>query len=109
MLTFKKFLSIIDEDVAIDKMVIDIQTAISQIDNQINQRTQPLLAQKQQLQRRLGPILKKKQQEDAKTAKEQPQQGTNQQNPMLARTATTTPGSPGAATPGSMATSAPTR
>ena len=103
MLTFKKFLSIINEDASTDKMVADIQAQLGQIDTQIAQRTQPLLAQKQQLQRRLGPLLKKKQQDDALAAKKQEQQpqAVDQQNQMQARPATNTPGSGQAATPGS--------
>ena len=51
MLTFKDFLSIINEDASVDKMVADIQTAIGNIDTQLNQRTQPLINQKIQLQK----------------------------------------------------------
>lgn len=111
MLTFKRFLCIINEDATIDKMVMDIQTAINNIDNQINMRTQPLLLQKQQLQKRLGPLLKKKQAEDANAMKQQgqPQQSHPndvQQNQMRASSTTTTPGSNGVATPGTATSSA---
>ena len=81
------------------------------IDNQINIRTQPLLLQKNQLQKRLGPLLKKKQVEDANAMKQQgqtpQQQGNNpQQAPMRAGSTTTTPGSNGVATPGTATSSA---
>jgi DNA-binding helix-hairpin-helix protein with protein kinase domain len=104
MFTFKKFLSIIQEDANVDKMVMDIQTAISQLDTQINQRTQPLVAQKQNLQKRLVPLLKKKEQDDQRAGKEQQinqqqqQQQQNMQQP--GSNTTTTPGSTGSATPG---------
>lgn len=115
MLTFKKFLCIINEDATVDKMVMDIQTAINNIDNQINIRTQPLLLQKNQLQKRLGPLLKKKQADDANAMKQQgqPEQQGNlnntQQTSMKAGSTTTTPGSNGAATPGSIASANPIR
>lgn len=101
MLTLKKFLSIINEGASIDKMVIDIQTAINNIDNQITQRTQPLITQKTQLQRRLSPLLKKKQQNDALAAKNS-QQELNQQKQILkqGQQSVKTPGSTDAATPG---------
>ncbi len=103
MLTLKRFLSIITEDANLDKMVMDIQTAIGQIDTQINQRTQPLLTQKQQLQRRLVPLLRKKQDEDKRN-----QVQTQQDNQMNAGSnQTTTPGSSGAATPGSTNSNTP--
>lgn len=103
MLTFKKFLSIIEEDAAIDKQVVDIQTAIGQIDAQINQRTQQLLSQKQQLTRRLAPLLKRKQADDTKAARDanQPQNQNQQVDPnQQMQAGITTPGSAGAATPG---------
>lgn len=107
MLTFKKFLSIINEDISTDKMITDIQTQLSQIDNQIAQRTQPLIAQKTQLQRRLGPLLKKKQQDDAIAAKKQEQQPqqqpVDQQNQMQAKQAVNTPGGSNVSTPGTAA------
>lgn len=105
MLTFKQFLSIIEEDAALDKMVVDIQAAINQVDAQITQRTQQLIMTKQQLQRRLVPLLKKKQQEDQKAANK----GTNQDNQVQTGTNTTTPGSTGQSTPGSVATTSMTR
>ncbi len=102
MFTFKKFLSIIQEDANVDKMVMDIQTAISQLDTQINQRTQPLVAQKQNLQKRLVPLLKQKEQADQREGKAQQINQQQQQQTMQhpGSNTTTTPGSSGAATPG---------
>lgn len=101
MLTFKKFLTIIEEDAAIDKQVVDIQAAIGQIDAQINQRTQQLLSQKQQLTRRLAPLLKRKQDEDNKAARDANQPQNQQVDPnQQMQAGITTPGSAGAATPG---------
>lgn len=101
MLTFKTFLSIIEEDAAIDKQVVDIQAAIGQIDAQINQRTQQLLAQKQQLTRRLAPLLKRKQADDIKAARDtnQPQNQHVDPNQQM-QAGVKSPGSTGAATPG---------
>jgi K+-sensing histidine kinase KdpD len=100
--TLKKFLSIIEEDANVDKMVMDIQSALSQLDNQINQRTQPLLVQKQNLQKRLTPLLKKKEQDDLRMGKEQQVNAQQQQQTMQppGSNTTTTPGSAGTATPG---------
>ncbi|PPD55752.1 MAG: hypothetical protein CTY12_00400 [Methylotenera sp.] len=102
MLTFKKFLTIIEEDAAIDKQVVDIQAAIGQIDAQINQHTQQLLSQKQQLTRRLAPLLKRKQDDDTKAARDanQPQNQQQVDPNQQMQSGITTPGSAGAATPG---------
>ncbi|MGZ8924417.1 MAG: hypothetical protein ACXW2E_00905 [Nitrososphaeraceae archaeon] len=77
MLTFKKFLNIINEDASTDQMITNIQTSINQLDNQITQRTGPLLKQKEQLQKRLMLLMKKKQQSDVQNARQ-----NNQQTPM---------------------------
>ncbi len=113
MLTFKNFYTILAEDASTDQMIAQIQASLGQIDTQINQRTQPLLNQKQQLQRRLAPLMKKKQDDDAKMARQNPQQmnaARGQQQPgQQALTGTTTPGGIGAGTPGATATTTPTR
>ena len=51
MLTLKTFLRILTEDASLDKLITDIQAQMGQIDTQINQRSQPLLVQKQALQK----------------------------------------------------------
>lgn len=98
MFTFKNFLGIINEDANLDKMIMDIQAAIGQLDTKINQQTQPLLNQKAQLQRRLGPLLKNKQMEDKKTNAQNQQ--ANQQANQQSSNQTTTPGGTSNATPG---------
>lgn len=91
-LTFKTFLRILDEDVNSD--ISKLQADISMLDTEITKRTQPLLLQKQRLQKLLAV---KQRQQQAETKKQgtpnndQQQQQSNQ---------TTTPGSTGASTPG---------
>lgn len=102
MLTFKKFLDIINEDANEDQMILQLQTQLNQVESQINQQTQRLLTQKTAIQRKLNPLLKKKQ----VSAKTMDQQNPEQQ---MQAGATTTPGSTGAATPGSQASTAQMR
>jgi hypothetical protein len=107
MLTFKQFYYII-EDASTDQAIAQVQAALGQIDTQINQRTQPLLNQKQQLQRRLGPLLKKKQDDDKKMAVQNNQQQNIQQDQLRQQAAV--PGAAsGAGTPGGSATTNPIR
>lgn len=108
MLTFKDFLSIINEDASVDKMVADIQTAIGNIDTQLNQRTQPLINQKIQLQKRLSPLLKKKAIDDDVAAKKVPPGANPLAQPMQAAPQPATPGSSNNSTPG-VAQSTPIR
>lgn len=98
MLTFKVFLRIINENSDIEGAIAQIQQQMGMIDSQINQRTQSLIAQKNQLQKKLVPLLKRKEQEQ-KNMNNQPQ-NQDQNQPMQANNQTTTPGSAGNATPG---------
>ena len=108
-LSFLEFLGIVNEDAASD--VVQLQTKIGAIDAMINQRTQPLLQQKTQLQKMLA-IKQKQQQDEVKRAGNTatPQQPVNgAQQPAMTANRTTTPGGSGSGTPGGQApTVAPT-
>lgn len=93
-LSFKQFLSIMDEDIQQD--VNKLMADISMIDTQISQRTQPLAARKAQLQKLLA--IKQKQ-----AMAQQSRDSKTSQNPsgeMQAGNQTTTPGGTSSATPG---------
>jgi hypothetical protein len=107
MLTLKTFLRIIEEDTTTDQQIMQIQTALSQIDTRINQAVAPLQRQKSQLQQQLMPLMKKKQADDVKLKGQQAQSNVNQQGQPMMRTGTTTPGGTGNATPGSTGQSTP--
>lgn len=92
-LTFKTFLRILDEDLGGD--ITKLQADISMLDTEISKRTQPLMLQKQRLQRLLA--VKQKQQQ-AEVKKQGPT--NDQQQPQQQSSQATTPGSAGAATPG---------
>jgi len=101
-LTFKQYLGIVNkplvEDTAAD--VQNLQAQISALDARIAQQNKPLLARKQQLQTMLAQKQEQLQAEQKKAgtqANPQAQQGQQ----MQANNQTTTPGSAGAATPGS--------
>jgi hypothetical protein len=83
-ITFKEFLTLTLENDQINKMVSDTQAQLSQIDSTINQRTQSLLAQKTQLQRKFSQLLKQKQAADnadqQKNKQNQQQQNQQQKN-----------------------------
>lgn len=93
-LTFKQFLGTINED--FEQEIQKLTSDIAMVDTQITQRTQPLMARKQQLQKMLA--IKQKQaqaqapKDDMAAASAQPQQAQGSQ--------TTTPGGSGAQTPG---------
>ena len=89
-LTFKSFLSIIEEDLGGD--ISKLQADISMLDTEITKRTQPLLLKKAQLQKMLAVKQKQHQVDDKTTDKNTDGQQSGSQ--------TTTPGSSGAATPG---------
>lgn len=91
-LSFKQFLSIIDEDVQQD--VNKLMADISMLDTQIAQRTQPLVTRKLQLQKMLAIKQKQAQAQQKRDGNEE------QTKEMSARTQTTTPGGSGTATPG---------
>jgi hypothetical protein len=98
LLTFKDFLSIVAEDAQQD--IAKLMSDISMIDTQINQRTTPLLARKNALQKMLA-LKQRHAQAEAKQA------GANGTSPMQAGQTgqppagqTTTPGGTGSATPG---------
>lgn len=74
-----------------------LMSDISLIDTQINQRTQPLLARKTQLQKMLAIKQKMQQAEQKKNGDMQAQNGQPQAQPS---NQTTTPGGTSSATPG---------
>lgn len=90
-LNFKTFLRILDEDLGGD--ITKLQADISMLDTEISKRTQPLMLQKQRLQKLLA-VKQKQQQSELK--KQGPEKDQQQQQSSQA----TTPGSAGAATPG---------
>lgn len=92
-LSFKQYLSIMNEDTQQD--VNKLMSDISLIDTQINQRTQPLLQRKAQLQKMLAIKQKMAQGEAKKNGGTEMQAQNGQQSNQ-----TTTPGSTGSATPG---------
>lgn len=87
MKTFSQYLAteIVTEDV--NQEIARITAEIALVDNQINQRTQPLLQRKAQLQKLLA----------TKQSQQQTNDGAAQRN----KPQTITPGSTGAQTPGS--------
>lgn len=103
--TFSQFLyasPVLNEDTAAD--VQRLQQEISAIDAQLAQRTAPLQRRKQQLTQ----LLAQKQEQlqvEMKKSGNTTDQTQNGQQPQAANNQTTTPGSSGAATPGSAATS----
>lgn len=95
-LTFRQYLSILEEDTAQD--IEKLQADISTLDATINQRTAPLVQQKQRLTKLLMQKQKQKEQEDSRTAAkpgatQQPQQA---QPVSKAYPGATTAGTPGA-------------
>lgn len=94
-LTFKDFLSIVNEDAAAD--VMKLQAEIGAVDAQLNQRTQPLMQRKQQLQKLLMIKQKQQQAEQAKAGNTATDPNAQQAQ---AGNATTTPGGTGSGTPG---------
>lgn len=92
-LTFKTFLRILDEDVNSD--ISKLQADISMLDTEITKRTQPLMLQKQRLQKLLAV---KQRQQQAETKKQGAPNNDQQQQQQSNQT--TTPGSTGASTPG---------
>lgn len=93
-LTFKTFLRILDEDVNSD--ISKLQADISMLDTEITKRTQPLLLQKQRLQK----LLAVKQRQQQAETKKQGTPNNDQQQQQQQSNQTTTPGSTGASTPG---------
>jgi uncharacterized protein YecT (DUF1311 family) len=93
-LSFKQYLGVLSEDTAQD--IQKITNDISMLDAQLNQRTQPLIARKTQLQKMLAIKQQQKAVEDKRTNSQQPTSSTSPSSNQ-----TTTPGSSGAATPGS--------
>jgi hypothetical protein len=94
-LSFKQYLSIMTEDTQQD--VNKLMSDISLIDTQVNQRTQPLLLRKAQLQKLLAIKQKMAQAEEKKNGGMQAPNGQQQGQPS---NQTTTPGGTGSATPG---------
>lgn len=92
--TFKQFLHILEEGTAED--IAKLQADISMVDTAIAQRTTPLTQRKIQLQK----LLMQKQKQQQAEAQRNPSTDQQQGQPI---TTTTTPGSAGAATPGSAA------
>lgn len=92
-LSFGQFLDYIEEDLGGD--ITKLQADISMLDTEISKRTQPLMLQKQRLQKMLA-IKQKQQQTELKRQGATPEAGENAQQ----GNQTTTPGSTGAATPG---------
>jgi hypothetical protein len=68
-LSFKQFLSIVNEDASSD--IAKIQADIATIDAAINQKTSPLLMQRQRLQKMLVVKQKQKEAEDVRTQQQQ--------------------------------------
>lgn len=95
MLSFKQYLSIMEEDVNAD--IAKISSDIALCDTQINQRIAPLQQRKMQLQKMLAVKQKQAQADANKPGAQQPNQ---QQQPMQASNQTRTPGASDSATPG---------
>lgn len=93
-LTFKQYLSVIEEDAAQD--IAKLSADISTIDAQIGQRTKPLLDRKAQLQKLLAIKQKQSQAEEKRAPTDTNQMVSDQQS----SNQTTTPGSSRSATPG---------
>lgn len=104
-LTFKDYLTIVNEDTSAD--VVKLQADIGAIDAQINQRTQPLVQRKTQLQKLLM-IKQQQQQAEAAKAGQDPNaaQNPNSTQPPATANKTTTPGGTGTGTPGNQPSSA---
>lgn len=95
-MSFKQFLEVVNED--LDGDINKLMSDISMVDAQINQRTQPLIARKNQLTKMLAIKQKQKMVDDKRAG----QQGDQQQGqPMQQGNRTVTPGSSGTGTPGS--------
>lgn len=93
-LNFKTFLQIIDEDLGGD--IAKLQADLSNIDVQITQKTAPLIAQKQRLEKLL--FQKRKEQQNAVKRENPAARSAPEGQPPSSQA--TTPGSTGAATPG---------
>lgn len=98
-LSFKQFLCKLDEDLQqdIDKLMADI----SMVDTQISQRTQPLLARKNQMMKMLAIKQRQKQVEDKRNAQSGSDASQTQGQPGAQSNQMVTPGSSGSSTPGS--------
>jgi hypothetical protein len=81
-LSFKQFLSIVNEDASAD--VAKLQSDIATIDAAINQKTGPLLMQRQRLQKMLAIKQKQQETENARAQAQQKQQA-DKQSPMQAQ------------------------
>lgn len=105
MISFSEFLTLqLDEDVAQD--IDKLNSEISTIDTQMNQRVAPLLQRKTQLQKMLAQKRQQQQAEAKKNGNQQPDKMQAQQQQQAGQTQTTTPGSSGSGTPGSVGNSA---
>lgn len=102
-ITFKEYVELTTENEQLDKAVADLQAQIGQLDTTINQRTQSLINQKAQIQRRYAQLLKQKQAADRSEEQKQRQLKSQQptdNKPAQVGNQAVTPGSAGANTPG---------